>query len=81
MAIVLPKSLDRSTLRMITIKRSVTGSASVVAALALLIYGLVRFAELNEQSRLYWVAAVVIFAFGGVWSLRDALRGWKMLKG
>ena len=80
MARLLPTTLDRSTLRMITIKRSVTGTASVLFALALLVYGLGHVSELNAKSRLYGVLGVLVFAFGGGWSLRDAARGWRMLR-
>lgn len=81
MARLLPKTLDRATLRMITIKRSVTGTASVLFALGLLVYGLLHVADLNAKSRLYCAAAVVVFGFGGAWSLRDAARGWRLLRG
>lgn len=81
MASLLPKQLDRATLRMITVKRFVTGGASVLFSIAMLIYGLVRFDQLNGNARIYWVLGVLIFGFGGAWSLRDAVRGQRLLRG
>jgi hypothetical protein len=79
MAILLPTRIDRSTLRMITIKRSVSGALSVVFALALLGYGLVHFGDWNAKSRLYCIVGVLVFGGGGGWSLRDAVIGWRLL--
>lgn len=79
--IKLPTHVDRATLRMITLKRFVTGSLSLVFSLSLLVYGALKFGALNAESRLYWVLAVIVFAVGGTWSLRDALRGRRMLRG
>lgn len=80
MASLLPKSVDRPTLRMITIKRLVTGSASLGLSLGLLIFGLTRMDRLVGTSRLYWVLAILVFAVGGSWSLRDGLRGRRLLR-
>jgi len=81
MASLLPKQLDRATLRMITVKRFVTGTASVIFSIAMLVYGLLRFDQLNGSSRIYWVLGVLIFGAGGSWSLRDAVRGQRLLRG
>lgn len=77
---LLPKRIDRPTLRMITVKRLVTGSASVLASVGLLVFGILRMDQLNGSSRLYWALGVAIFAFGGSWSLRDGLRGRRLLR-
>jgi len=80
MASFLPTRIDRATLRMITIKRSVSGALSLLFAVGLLAYGTTHYADLDPRSRLYWLLALAVFTFGGSWSLRDAIRGWRTLR-
>ena len=77
----LPTRLDRATLRLITVKRSITGTLSLGCGVALASYGYMHVAQFDGKTRYYWMAAVVVFLFGGSWSLRDAVRGWKLLRG
>lgn len=77
----LPTQIDRTTLRMITIKRFVTAASSLALALVLCGYGINKWALLGAESKFYWVLALVVFSAGGAWSLRDALRGRRMLRG
>jgi uncharacterized membrane protein YqjE len=76
----LPTHVDRPTLRLITVKRFVTGTASLLFAAGLAGYGVLRASAMAPTARLLCALGVVVFVVQGIWSLRDAVRGRRLLQ-
>lgn len=77
---LLPRTLDRATVRMITIKRFFTGLVSLVLGVAVIVIMLQRRAQLTDETRMLAGVAVLLFFGGGGWSLYDANRVWRSLR-
>ena len=76
MAKVMPRTVDRSLVRMVAMKRIATGCSSLVAG-AVMIY--LTIAHGGGPTPLLGLALLLLWG-GGAWTLRDGIRLRKQLK-
>lgn len=72
----MPKTVDRSIVRMVAMKRIATGSSSLIAG-AVMIY--LTIAHGGGPTPLLALALILLWGGGG-WTLRDGLRLRRQLK-
>lgn len=80
---MLPRTLDRPTVRLMAIKRLISGTLSVALGIGAIVFALVRDAGAHgndTQTKLMFGALLLICFGGGAWSLRDGVRTLKMTK-
>ncbi|MFO0665650.1 MAG: hypothetical protein U0174_16965 [Polyangiaceae bacterium] len=80
---MLPRSLDRGTVKLMAVKRLITGSLSVVLGVGAIVFAVQRQAAggvSDTQTKLMFVLLLLICFGGGGWSLRDGIRTLRMIR-
>lgn len=80
---MLPRTLDRGTVKLMAIKRLITGTLSMTLGVGAIVFAFQRQAAggvSDLQTKLMFAGLLVICFGGGGWSLRDGVRTLRMIR-
>lgn len=80
---MLPRTLDRGTVKLMAIKRLITGTLSMALGIFAIVFAAQRQAAggvSDLQTKLMFAALLAICFGGGAWSLRDGIRTLRMIR-
>ena len=75
--------LDRGTVRLMAIKRLISGTLSVALGIGAIVFAMQRGAAgsgSDDKTKLMFAALLAICFGGGAWSLRDGIRTLRIIR-